>query len=138
VAKVDTLLLQLGILLFLVGLVTGFVIPRFANPRMGLASHLEGVLNGIFLVVLGLLWPRLHLPDVWLVITFWLALFGTFANWLATFLGAFWGAGTMMPIAGMSHQGSARQERVIRFLLVTLSVAMVAVCVIVIVGLRLG
>ena len=42
----DILLLQLGILLFLIGLLTGFVIPKLANPRMGLASHLEGVLNG--------------------------------------------------------------------------------------------
>jgi hypothetical protein len=43
-----------------------------------------------------------------------------------------------MPIAAMSHQGSAVQEGAIRFLLTTLSVAMVAVCVIVIVGLRAG
>lgn len=130
------LLLQLGILLFLIGLLTGLVIPRLSNPRMGLASHLEGVLNGMFLVVLGLLWPKLKLPEAWLVITFGLALYGTFANWLATFLGAFWRAGKMMPIAGMSHQGSSRQEGIIGFLLVTLSVAMIAVCLIVIAGLR--
>ncbi|HEY8760409.1 MAG TPA: hydrogenase [Candidatus Dormibacteraeota bacterium] len=134
----DTLLLQLGILLFLIGLLTGLVIPRFSNPRMGLASHLEGVLNGIFLVVLGLLWRRLHLSDTWLTITFWLALYGTFANWLATFLAALWGAGTLMPIAGMGRQGSSIQEAAIRFLLVSLSLATIAVCVIVIVGLRAG
>ncbi len=134
----DTLLLQLGILLFLVGLLTGFVIPKLANPRMGLASHLEGVLNGIFLVALGLLWQRLHLSDGWLVVTFWLAVYGTFANWLATLLAAVWGAGALMPIAAMGHQGSSMQEGVIKFLLGTLSVSMIAVCVIVIIGLRAG
>lgn len=134
----DTLLLQLGILLFLIGLLTGFVIPKLANPRMGLASHLEGVLNGIFLVTLGLLWQRLHLSDSWLGITFWLAIYGTFANWLATLLAAIWGAGSLMPIAAMGRQGSSRQEGVIRFLLSTLSVSMIAVCVIVILGLRAG
>jgi hydroxylaminobenzene mutase len=132
----DTLLLQLGILLFLVGLLTGLVIPRLSNPRMGLASHLEGVLNGMFLVVLGLLWRRLNLSNTWLTITFWLAVYGTFANWLATFLAAIWGAGSLMPIAGMNRHGTSGQERLIQFLLVTLSVATIAVCVIVIVGLR--
>jgi (hydroxyamino)benzene mutase len=135
---VDALLLQLGIFLFLLGLLTGLVIPRLSNPRMGLASHLEGVLNGMFLVVLGLLWRRLSLSSTWLTITFWLAIYGTFANWLATFLAAFWAAGSLMPMAAMGRHGSPRQEGVIRFLLVTLSVATVAVCLIVIVGLRSG
>lgn len=132
----DSLLLQLGILLFLIGLLTGLAIPRLSNPRMGLASHLEGVLNGMFLVVLGLLWRRLYLPSSWLTLTFWLAIYGTFANWLATFLAALWGAGTLMPIAGMNRKGSSIQEKVIGFLLVSLSVATIAVCVIVILGLR--
>lgn len=47
-------LLQAGILLFLLGLLTGFLVPFTANPRMGLSSHLEGVMNGMFLVGLGL------------------------------------------------------------------------------------
>jgi hypothetical protein len=48
-------LLQFGVLLFLLGLLSGFVTPALANPRMGLSSHLEGVMNGTFLVILGLL-----------------------------------------------------------------------------------
>ncbi|MCC6144839.1 MAG: hypothetical protein IT368_13620, partial [Candidatus Hydrogenedentes bacterium] len=96
-------LLQLGILLFLVGLLTGFAMPVFVNPRMGLASHLEAILNGIFLVVLGLLWERLALGRGALTFAFALVIYGTFANWLATFLGALWGAGTMMPLASGTH-----------------------------------
>ena len=54
-------LIQLGIILFLAGLLTGFVIPLMANPRVGLSSHLEGVMNGLLLVALGVIWPRLTL-----------------------------------------------------------------------------
>lgn len=134
----DTLLLQLGIVLFLLGLLTGFVIPKFKNPRMGLSSHLEGVLNGMFLVVLGLLWQKLNLSATWLMVTFGLAIYGTFANWLATLLAALWGAGAMMPIAAMGHQARAGQENIIRLLLATLALAMVSVCALVLVGLRTG
>lgn len=84
-------LIQLGVLLFLLGLMTGFVVPVLALPRMGLASHLEGLMNGIFLMALGLVWPRLSLTAFWHQVSFWLAVFGTFANWLAVLLSAFWG-----------------------------------------------
>ena len=36
----------LGAVLVLLGLLTGFVSGQLANPRMGLASHLEGLMNG--------------------------------------------------------------------------------------------
>jgi hydroxylaminobenzene mutase len=45
-------------LLFLLGLLTGFAVQRFTNPRMGLAAHLEGVMNGTFLLALGVLGGR--------------------------------------------------------------------------------
>jgi (hydroxyamino)benzene mutase len=131
-------LLQLGILLFFIGLLTGFAVPVFTNPRMGLSSHLEGVMNGIFLVLLGLVWPKLRLSRIALTIVFWLAIYGTFANWTATLLAAFLGAGASMPIAAIGHQGSPMQEAIIDFLLFSLSLAMVAVCILVLWGLRVG
>jgi hypothetical protein len=51
-------LMWYGMFLFLLGLLTGSVEQRFTNMRMGLAAHLEGVMNGIFLVALGLYGPR--------------------------------------------------------------------------------
>ena len=47
-----------GMFLFLLGLLTGLVEAHFTNPRMGLAAHLEGVMNGIFLVALGAIWTE--------------------------------------------------------------------------------
>jgi len=131
-------LLQVGILLFLIGLLTGFAVPLLVNPRMGLSSHLEGILNGIFLVLLGLLYPRLRLSPFWLTTAFWLAIYSGFANWGATLLAAFWGAGASMPLAGRGLQGSPVQETIIDFLLYSLSLAMLAVCVIVLRGLAAG
>jgi hydroxylaminobenzene mutase len=131
-------LLRLGVLLFLLGLLTGFAVPALTNPRMGLASHLEGLMNGIFLVLLGLLWPRLALSPRLLTATFWIALYGTFANWAGTLLAAIWGTGRTTPLAAPGRLGTAAQEGVVDFLLISLSIAMVAVCSFVLWGLRQG
>ena len=53
-------LLWHGMFLFLLGLLTGFVEQQFTNPRMGLAAHLEGVMNGIFLLALGAVWAAVR------------------------------------------------------------------------------
>ena len=53
-----------GMFLFLIGLFTGFAETRFSNVRMGLAAHLEGVMNGTFLVVLGAIWTEVRLPPL--------------------------------------------------------------------------
>ncbi|MCF8258805.1 MAG: hypothetical protein K9J06_14720 [Flavobacteriales bacterium] len=127
-------LLFFGMLLFLFGLLVGLAIPALANPRMGLASHLEGVMNGMFLMVLGLVWNRLSLSDRWLKVTYGLILYGTFANFFAVLLAAITGAGSMMPLAG-GIAGATWQEAIISFLLVTLALAMVAVCGLVLKGL---
>ena len=132
----QTLLFKLGLVLFVIGLLTGFAIPVLKNPRMGLTSHLEGVLNGMFLVLLGLLWPHVHLPHAWGVTAVVLIVYSAFANWLSTLLAAAWGAGRKLaPIAAGDHQTSAMKERVVSFLLVSLSLSIVVGIGIVIVGL---
>lgn len=127
-------LLFAGILLFLVGLLTGFLIPLMATPRIGLSAHLEGVMNGLFLVALGLIWEKLVLTERVKRYTYLLALYGTFANFLAVLIAAITGGGKMMPLAG-GKDGGNPSEMIISFLLITLSLAMVAVCVLVLVGL---
>ncbi len=132
----QTALFTLGLILFLVGLLTGFAIPALKNPRMALSSHLEAVLNGMFLVVLGLLWPHLHLSHAWGVTAVALIVYAAYANWLATLLAAAWGAGRRLaPIATGDHVASAGKERVVSVLLVSLGVAIVVGVGIVIVGL---
>lgn len=129
-------LLRLGVLLLLIGLITGFVVPVVAIPRMGLASHIQGILNGMLLMILGIIWPKLQLSPRISSITFFLSIYSAFANWLATLLSAIWGAGRSMPIAATGRTGPAWQENVIDFLLFSLSAAMIAVTVFVLFGLR--
>ncbi|MGB3896260.1 MAG: hydrogenase [Mycolicibacter sinensis] len=132
------LLLWFGVLLFLLGLLTGLVTGPMNNPRMGLSAHLEGVMNGVFLVVLGLLWGRLRLSARWLTGLFWLALYGTYINWATTLAAAIFGTGRTTPIVGAGHHGAAWQENLVDAGLYSLSVAMLAVCVIALVGLWPG
>lgn len=132
--KTPDKLIFFGVLLFLAGLIVGFLIPVLANPRMGLSTHLEGVMNGLFLVALGLIWNRLSLSQKALQITYGLAIYGSFANFIAVFLSAITGAGKMMPLAG-GKEGGPQLEAVISFLLFSLALAMFAVCVMVLKGL---
>ena len=81
-----------GMFLFLLGLLTGFVETKFANPRMGLAAHLEGVMNGTFLIALGAVWMEVRLPLGVKAAAYWFALYGAYVNWVATALGAALGA----------------------------------------------
>jgi (hydroxyamino)benzene mutase len=132
----DRALLRLGVVLFLLGLVTGFLVPVLAIPRMGLSSHLEGLFNGIVLIVLGLLWPQLALGVRAKAVTFALAVYAAFANWFATLLSAATGAAAMMPIAGGGRTAGPEAEAVVAFLLISLSVAMIMAFLLVLWGLR--
>ncbi len=131
-------LLWHGVFLFLLGLLVGFAVPALRNPRMGLASHLEGVMNGTFLAVLGLAWRRFALAPRARVALFWLALYGTYANWAATLLAAALGTSRSTPIAGAGFAGKPWAENLVDFGLVSLSLAMVAVCGLALWGLRGG
>jgi hydroxylaminobenzene mutase len=136
-SKLDHKLIRYGVLLFLLGLITGVVIPIMQNPRMGLSSHLEGVQNGMLLMLFGLIWPKLDLSQRSLTWVYFLALYGTYTNWFTTFLAGIWGAGSeMMPIAGLGFQGLSWQELLIKLGLFSLSVTMIVVCGILLFGLR--
>ncbi len=71
-----------GMLLFLLGLITGLLEQRFTNVRMGLSAHLEDVMNGILLLALGAAWSEVGLPHPLKVTAYCTALYGTCWNWL--------------------------------------------------------
>jgi hydroxylaminobenzene mutase len=132
-------LLQWGVVLFLLGLLTGLVIPLMTNPRMGVSSHLEGVMNGPFLIVLGLLWTRLRLGPLALTVGFWLAIYGTYTNWATTFYAGFVGAGEKLaPISSAGHTGTSLEEGIVAFGFISLSIAIIPLCGMVLYGLRGG
>lgn len=103
-----------GMFLFLLGLLTGLVEQRFTNVRMGLAGHLEGVINGIFLVALGAIWTEVRLPSAAKATAYWTALYGTYVNWLSTILAAVFGTATHQPILAAGYSAQPWQETLSR------------------------
>ena len=105
----DHRLLFHGFLLFLLGLGTGLVAYQLENPRMGVSAHLEAILNGVFLVGLGLAWTRLHLAPRLRAVCFWAALVGAYANWGIPLFSAVVGASQPI-LVGAGHQAASWQE----------------------------
>lgn len=128
-------LIILGVLLFFLGLIVGLLAPVLANPRMGLSSHIEGVMNGMLLIIIGLIWSKVHLSSKWLKITYWLAVYGTFANWFGILVAAVFNAGKRLSIAVKGQEGHPVAEAVVEFSLITLTIAMVLVSILLLIGL---
>jgi hydroxylaminobenzene mutase len=129
-------LLWHGMFLFLLGLLTGFVELKFANPRMGLAAHLEGVMNGTFLVALGAAWSEVRLSRQLEAAAYWTALYGTYVNWAVTTLAAIFGTVALSPITGAGHTGQPWQESLVMVGFMSVGLAMVASSILVLWGLR--
>jgi hydroxylaminobenzene mutase len=126
-------LLRHGLLLFFLGLLTGFAVPAMANPRAGLAGHVEAVMNGMFLVVIGLAWPALRLSGRAGQVVSWLLLFGTYANWVATTASGVLGTSKGTPLAGAGFQASALAENAVFGVLVLVGLSMTAACAVLVV-----
>ena len=82
-----------GMALFLIGLLTGLIEQHFTNVRMALAAHLEGVMNGTFLLAVGAIWGEVRLSSRASVAAYWALLCGTYGNWAVTTLAAMLGTG---------------------------------------------
>lgn len=117
----------------------GLAIPQFAVPRLALSTHLLGLMQGTFLIAVGLLWPRLALTGTAAAAGQGLAIYGCAAPWTANLLAALWGAGnTMLPMAAGQARGSAFQEGTIRLLLVSGALCLIATLLTILWGLRGG
>jgi (hydroxyamino)benzene mutase len=129
-------LLWHGMLLFLLGLLTGLAEPQFRNLRMGLAAHLEGVMNGIFLLALGAVWAEARLRPRLKLAAYWCALYGTYSNWLVTTLAAAFGTAAMSPITAAGHSARPWQEGFVTIGFVSVGLTMISCSVLVLWGLR--
>src|SRR5215472_4625496 len=87
-------LLQLGVAFIVYSSFAGFAIPFLASPRIGLSVHTLSALQGVFLLAVGLLWPKLKLGITASWVAFWCSLYGTFAILAAYTIAAFWGVGS--------------------------------------------
>jgi (hydroxyamino)benzene mutase len=125
-----------GMFLFLLGLLTGFAETHFANMRMGLAAHLEGVMNGTFLVALGAVWTEVRLSPPIKTAAYCTALYGTYVNWFVTSLAAYFGTAALSPITAAGRSGLPWQESVVTVGFLTVGISIVASSLLVLWGLR--
>lgn len=134
--SISARLLFAGILLFVIGIVSGIGVQLFQNPRLAVSGHLLAVLNGMFLLIMGIVWKRLVLGIAAQRAAFLLLLFGAYANWFLTMLGAAWGTKRLTPIAGAGYEAADWQELVIMGGLGTMIIGMLIGCCLVLWGLR--
>ncbi len=128
-----------GMLLFFLGLLTGLTLPALKVARLGLSSHLEALMGGMFLMILGLIWSHVKLKPRALTVTFCLALYAAYVNWGAVLLAGAFGGSTMLPIAaGGQAAAAAWQENLVKVGLLSCATAILACCTLVLWGLRRG
>jgi (hydroxyamino)benzene mutase len=129
-------LLWHGMLLFLIGLLTGLAQQHFTNIRMALAAHLEGVMNGTFLIAVGAIWNEVQLSSRASVVTFWTLLGGTYGNWAVTTTAAMLGTAALSPITGAGHTAAPWQEALVTSGFVMIGLAIISASVLLLWGLR--
>ena len=131
-------LLQVGIALFLFSSLEGFAIPYFSVPRLGLSVHTLSALQGVILLTLGLVWPRLNLGATTSRIAFWFLIYSTFATLVPYVLAAIWGAGnSIIPLAAGTARGSAFQEAVMTVVLYSAAPTILISLALILWGLRI-
>ena len=131
-------MLQIGVALFLFSGLEGFAIPSLPVPRLGLSVHTLSALQGIILVGLGLMWPRLHLGRTTARIAFWSFIYSSFATLVPYVMAAVWGAGSStIPLAAGTAHGSAFQEASIKAVLYTAAPTFLISIVLILWGLRM-
>lgn len=125
-----------GMLLFLIGLFTGLAEQHFTNVRMALAAHLEGVMNGTFLLAVGAIWNEVKLPSRASTAAYWSLLAGTYGNWAVTTLAAILGTAALSPITGAGYSASKLQESLVTAGFATIGLAIISAAVLLLWGLR--
>ena len=114
-------LLRHGFVLILLALLGAFLVPLAALPRLAVAAHTIGVLSGLLLLLLGVIWPQFGLGKGQLRLLKWSWLLSSYLNWLACLVGAQIGAGGMTPVAAMGQTGSAAAELAIAISLISVA-----------------
>ena len=125
-----------GMALFLIGLLTGLLEQHFNNVRMALAAHLEGVMNGTFLLAVGAIWSEVRLPPRAGVAAYWALLCGTYGNWAVTTLAAILGTGALSPVTAAGRGAAPWQEALVTAGFISIGLAIIAASILLLWGLR--
>ena len=116
-------LIRWGVVLIALSVLSGFAIPHVAGPVLGLATHVQGLLNAFMLILIGLIWSRVEIGYLGSVVAYWGLIAGGFVTFgvqlACTFLEI---GGTVFPIVGAGHVGTPAQETIVRITIEGVSV----------------
>jgi hydroxylaminobenzene mutase len=131
-------MLQIGIAHFVFSGLEGFAIPHLPSPPLGRSVHTLSGLQGVMMLALGLLWPRLSISATASRMAFWTYTYSSIATLVPFVLAAVWGAGnTTIPLAAGTARGSALQEAVIKIVLYSAALPFFISMALVLRGLRI-
>jgi hydroxylaminobenzene mutase len=132
----DRAFTRAGFGLIFLALLTGFGIPNFLNPRMALAAHITGILNGLLLIALSSVWSRLTLSPGQSRLAKGASLYGTYGNWASSCLAAAWGTSRMTPLSAAGHAAVPWKESVLQVAQVSGALVILLALGLVLYGLR--
>jgi hydroxylaminobenzene mutase len=125
-----------GTMLVLLGLATGGFLQSFANPRLALAAHVGGLMNGTLVMVVGAAWRELALTSGLARALFWSLVYSGYVNWLGLVLAATFGTTLTTPLLGDGVPADPWQERLVAFCLVSGAAVTLTAFGLVLAGLR--
>jgi hydroxylaminobenzene mutase len=112
-----------GVILALLGSLTGFAPMIVRNPRMGLAAHLGGVMSALLLLALGAVWSAVRLSSGKERLAVWLLLWAAYGNWAITLLASMTGAREFAPMAGAGYGAGVIVEKGTLLLITTVALS---------------
>ena len=116
-ATISSTVCFMGTLLFMLGLLTGFGIPSFRSPRIGLSAHLDAIESGLGLIAVGLLLPHLTISVEWARAIAYSLCISLYLLWIGLLFAAVCGTGKVLPIAGAGVAAKMWQENIARILI---------------------
>lgn len=129
-------LIRSGFVLFLLSLITGFIVPVLPIPRLGLSAHTIGVISCLLLISVGVVWDSIIIGPGPKKALHWLWILVGFGNWFATLLAACIGGSTFMPIAGSGATPTGVMAGIVDGVIAGVGIGSILAVLLVIWGLR--
>lgn len=108
-------LIKWGTVLLALSVLTGFAIPLVSDPVLGLATHIQGLLNAFMLLLVGLIWSRLEIGYLGSVTAYWGLILGAYLTLAVQFACTLLRiGGTVFPLAGGTHIGTPLEEELVK------------------------
>ena len=129
-------LLRWGFFLFLLSLLTGFAIPSFKSPRLGLSAHTIAVVSSLIVIAVGIVWDSLELGSTTKRYLKWLWVVVGYGNWFGTLLAAVFGGSQLMPVTGSKVPPTPAEDMIVTAIIIPISMLSLLAVLMVLWGLR--